>query len=168
FTGSITFVDWAHHKAHEGEKYLSGYSSGDLDDNATIIISFRTGSTSPHVIFSSECSGEAKVTGYENPTVTVSTGSQLAAFNINRRSSNTTTLQEGTTGVYLEGNLAINATIAGGTAIYPTYHFGYGKKVGGGITFSSEYVLNINEDYALTVTSEADDNHCSVQLKWYE
>jgi len=167
-SGSIVSIDWAHHETHDGDRYYAGYSD-TLADTATITISFRTSSSDyPHMIFDVNCSGEAYITGYENPTVTVSTGSQLSAFNKNRLSSNTTSLLEATTGSYVAGNLALNATVAGGTAIFPEFHFGAGKKVGGSGSFSSEYILKGNEDYALVLTSEANSNHCSVSVEWYE
>lgn len=167
-TGAIASIDWGHHKTHEGDRYYAGYST-TLADTATITISFRTASSVfPHAIFDANCSGEAYITGYENPTVTVSTGSQLSAFNKNRLSSNTTSLLEATTGSYVAGHLALDATVAGGTAIFPEFHFGSGKKIGGSGDFGSEYILKGNEDYALILTSEAAANHCSVSLEWYE
>lgn len=166
-TGAIAVMHHNIYKNHLGKKYLAGVST-NLALSGTLKISFRTNSTEPHITFFADCSGGANVAGFENPTVTVSTGSQLTAFNQNRTSSNTTGLKEATTGTYVAGNLALDATVSGGTAIFPTYHFGSGKRVGGSGGFDSEYILKPNEDYALVVTSEAADNDCSIQLTWYE
>jgi len=151
------YIEHTHEEIHEGKHFVTTYAA--VKNNAETIVLLLTtpdNTAVAHLLTKLRSSGEANFVLSENPTVS-NVGTALTEINRNRNSANTA-------GVVVTHT---PTTSDAGTVIY-TEHQGSGQQRGADVRGDNEFVLKQNEQYLLTITSEAASNDLSVILDWYE
>jgi hypothetical protein len=109
------------------------------------------------MVFGVNHEAEAQVTFLEDVTISSASGVAITPYNRNRNSLNAASLT-----VYS------SATITGGTQIGIHWQ-GAGKKAGGGVRETDEFILKRNTDYSLKLLDKsAGNNVFEWDLNWYE
>ena len=153
--GGVVTVTYLHHLLHGG--LLFNVTNGvELDDTEVYEYLIQTNSVPVHFLFSVEGSGEANLTIYEGTTFS-GAGTAVTPINVNRTSALT-----------MDSTITHTPTLTTDEALIAMHHFGAGKKIGGGATSSSEFILASDEDYLFRITSEADNNDIDIELLMYE
>ena len=167
--GLIT-IDVGHSKVHQGNSYLSWINDEDLDNNETLVLSFKTDATKEmHMTLLTNGTVEGNSEVREGVTWDTGTGTPNPIYNRNRNSSNTSMALEDTDGSFnATMNLVLNPdNVTGGTVI-DRHHFGVGKKAGGEAREREEIELKKDTNYCFVITSEGNDNDVLLKLSWYE
>lgn len=143
---TVTTIDYAHNKTHEGRYFSGGFYNSALADTATLDILIQNGSVSTfHMVCSAAVSGNSTIQIYEGTTFS-SAGSAVAMSNHNRSSAN---VFSGT--VTSTPTITLVGTQLNGTAFAP----GGGKHSGSGAAagFSNEFILAKSTSYLVRVTN---------------
>jgi hypothetical protein len=159
---SMPTIDVNHLRLHEGRAYYAyklNPDSAKLAAGASINIAVAWASgTSPHIIFTANCGGDAELHMYENAVVTG--GTSFTAVNRNRvinSSSNSAILINPT--VTSVGTQLNEMFLAGGT----------GKQANGSDAYGSEHVLAPLTTYLFRLTNVNGTAHMAhLYLEWYE
>jgi hypothetical protein len=151
------FIEIAHHKIHEGDRYKSCYFDSDLDNGDVLSIALEVGAKPAHMIIDFDAVSEARMMLFRSVTQTVSSTNALTIVNLNHNSSNTQTVGlNHTPTITVSGDLLFDQ------------NFGSGKKLGAAITTRDENILKINTGYTFKLISAAENNKVNVCLDWYE
>lgn len=155
-------IEEAHLRLHEGKSYYSYKfhpNSSKLNAGASIdiAIAFATG-IKPHLSVDTNCGGDAEFYLYEGATVTG--GTTFTAISRNRNiahPSQSATLINPT--ISATGTLLDSQFLAGG----------FGKKAGGAVGGSFEFVLAPLTTYLFRLTNVNGTAHMAhLMLEWYE
>ena len=160
-TPSLTAITVPHNRVHVGDMYSASHLFADVAAAANADILVKVGSNKRlHFMFSVGAGAESSVYFYEIPTITAN-GTEVAIYNMNRTSSNTSDV-----------NVYYTPTVgAVGTQICVGLLPGALKKkdVGGNIRSDTEWILNYDIDYLIRVTNNGDGaENIGIQLEWYE
>jgi hypothetical protein len=178
-TSSFQVIDYEHHEIHSGSSFTAHYSNDVTNIGEMTCIGFNTPNTTKwaHFVFEAATTQPSYIALYENPSVDVDEGTDLAVYNRNRNSATTSTLTSIETAAtanvltsYTEAQAA-GANITTATELIRRY-LGAGQRVsasGGTARGDSEIVLDQNQQYILcAVALTADDNTQNLTLDWYE
>lgn len=166
-TNSLKIMDNDHNYIHEG-KLFTYNEKFDLATTATKIFAFTTPNGDldihyrPAIIESS--ADKVYVEFIEAPTISAAGTNKLTSvFNMNRKSSRTTSMQTFASGSSITGGTVIKTNfIGGGTNVG-------GNVSGGSIGVENEIVLKQNTIYAVRVTNgSSNTNTIHIQLQGYE
>jgi hypothetical protein len=177
-THSLQIVDYPHHEIHHGESYHASFHNITAStDGHRSAIGFVTSATAKemHLVVSGSASAPADIIIVEAPTIDDDTGTQMAIYNRNRNSSNTSLTTDisaaptaNTVETYVEAELA---TLAGGTEVEQfNMIVGAGNQaVGGDSRGQEEWVLDQGVLYMIIITNNgANANDHEIHLNWYE
>lgn len=180
-TGAATAIVYPHHQIHAGNAYHCRYHQAVSDDNYRTAISFTTSDTTTwcHMVMDVTTTDETTIYVYEGVTTDADEGTDLAIFNHDRNSSNTSTVLDndavptaGNATSWTEAQLAAANLTTGTTAYTEILSLATGqggKTVGGGTRGMQEFILRQNTKYMFMVQStDADDNVHDISLHWYE
>ncbi len=152
-----TFIDHTHEELHEGNHFVSTYAATKNNAETILLLVTTPDNTAvAHLITKLISSGECNIVISENPTIS-NAGTGLTEINRNRNSSKAA-------GTVITHTPTVSDA---GTVIY-TEHQGAGQQRGADVRGENEFVLKQNEQYLITITSEAASNDLSVILDWYE
>ncbi|MGW8161037.1 MAG: hypothetical protein ACWGN1_02195 [Desulfobulbales bacterium] len=179
-TGSAVMVDYAHHETHDGDHFSAHYNNDVTNTGEMTCIGFNTPNSTEqaHMIWSASASAAASFVVYRSPSIDVNEGTDLAVYNRNENSSNTSILTS-VENPAVAGNItSYNETQAAGANITTTttiYHEDIGRtgspvsSQGGATRGSSEVILKSNTQYAICLVADDDnDNTHNIILDWYE
>jgi hypothetical protein len=178
-TRSIQTVDYAHHEIHSGSSFTCHYNNDVTNIGEMTVIAFNTKDATKwvHMFAIAESTGAAYFAIYENPTIDVDEGTDLAIYNRNRNSATAATVstietvpEEGKATSYNEVQAA-SANITTTTEITRFYIGGGSKQSssGGNTRAEVEFVLDQNQQYAFMIYAlTADDMTHNILLDWYE
>lgn len=172
-TNALNTIAYAHHEAHEGNRFFVQYSVADLGamttPNDMITLTFTTPDTAKwgHFIFTATGSSGWLVRLIEAPTGGAATPTGvLLILNKNRNSSKKSTVSDGTTA----GQVSYDATLAtGGTTLWNGYIEGSTSGITG-TGFSGkrdEIILKQNTQYQLSIFG-TDAEAATLYIDWYE
>lgn len=162
---SVYSIDVPHATVHEGNMYKAEYHITTLTDASYAEMMIINGATKGlHMVFNVVTEGKATVKLFEGGTVT-SNGASVTVNNMNRESANTSTAVVFSTPVFsTTGTLIDTSFIAGGT-ISPAVK----DTQGGVIRHGTEFILNKNTKYNLSVLNQRGDTTTALlQMQWYE
>jgi hypothetical protein len=166
-TGALVVINVPHHEVHESEMFMASRKSPDgapIADDANLDILFRVGAAvNAHTVMAIAAGGDAELSLYENPTVTLD-GTPLARVNMDRsRVRIATSLAFHTPTIGAVGTLLFNFFSPGGTG---------GNSAGGtGIIArpGTEWILRAGVDYLLRSINRAGNAQpMSDLIQWYE
>ncbi len=158
-TGALTTIELQHHEVHEGESFEASYFTLSLANNSSIDFRLPTGNKYCHFVFDCSCGGNAEVQFYASANL--AGGTPLTAWNMNRPSANTATLNVyHTPAVIGTGTLVYNAALPGGK----------GPNAGGGVARqNTEWILKLNTVYLLRLFNRSGSAQpSSIVVQWYE
>ncbi len=167
-THSLQTISYAHHEIHGGAAYSAAISaSGGSGTKATISFTTPDTTTWAHLVIIIRSNVEAQLTFGEAVTVTAASGADLAPFNRNRNSGNTSgMISNGSAGG--AGNVTTGAIVTSfGTELVSGAQVGSGKD-GDDARGIAEWVLKQNTAYAVELESQASSSEVYVELNWYE
>lgn len=155
--GNIVSADYAHNKIHLGRHYEVS-EVVFLGSGASRDYLISTAGNFAHLLIDLVSALDISYTLYEGTTY--SGGTALAAVNNNRASANIASVA------------VSHSPVAGalGTSLITTRtgSSGGGGQAPGSQRGENEFVLNINTDYLLRITSNANNNYSSLIMAWYE
>jgi len=171
-TRSLQTIDYAHHEAHAGSRYLVNYSVASLgametpDDMITLTWTTPDTTTWAHFTFYAIGTGGWRLRLIEAPSGgAASQTEQFACLNHNRNSANTSTL------IALDstaGEVSYDATLAtGGTTLWDEYVPGGSKTAGNVGSDRDEFILKQNTKYQLSLYG-TDTDPASLHMDYYE
>jgi hypothetical protein len=169
-TGGQVGLDYAHHEIHGGSMFRSS-ASATIGIAGTLIIAFKTGNTAgkwAHMFPVATVSGSALFEILRGPTITVDSGSDLAIYNRNHNSANTSEFL--TIETVPEANKTTqDPTITAPGSVILTQSLGAGTNRSAAMSRNDgEDILLLNTIYAYRITSSSASNIVSVNLNWYE
>ena len=171
-TGAITMIEYEHHEIHAGDSFKADINTDDIQTegvNNALHISFTTPNTTEwaHLVIYGWAGGGAELSIVEAPGGGVAGGANLAIFNRNRNSSETSTLIS--TDDTATNEMTQDATVPiGGTEIHH-WKLGAGKnKIGGDTRGNEEFILQQNTTYSIRMTSTNANIPGQLTLEWYE
>jgi len=144
-TGLLSVMDSVHHEVHEGEMFAFERSAS-ISNGANMDIRFKTGAKRVHTGLSIAAAGQCVVSLYE--AATISAGTPLSIYNMNRTSSNSplsSAFHTPTVGATGSVALVDGRLIAGGSTVQ--------TRIGGAARIGSEYILKPNTEYLLRITN---------------
>ena len=176
-TNAIKTITYPHHAIHDGRGFLADTVDETLDDNATIILAFKTmaGTKRAHMLFefTTLVGGDLRV--WEGPTWTAETGTLITIKNRKRLASMTSSglLENQAQAAFTASDaLILNPTglnTAAATSLPHLYAWGKKEKLAGGTTRDgNEWVLKPDTQYAVVFTADGGSNKAQVILDWYE
>jgi hypothetical protein len=161
-TGALLTIDTIHHEVHEGEMFSSEYNNTSVSNGASLDMRLTTGTKRVHLVFETLVTGLCLAYLYEGATI--SGGTALAEYNMDRNSANAALMAvTHTPTVTATGSTAIinGRIIPGGTS--PT------TRVGSGVRSSVERILKVSTEYLLRITNSSGGTiPIGVVLEWYE
>lgn len=146
--GALVIQGMVHRMIHTGVLYEVGHVNESIADNGVLELLVTTAADqSAHMRFSAVCGGDARISLFENPTIT-GAGTGLSEVNRNRLSSNAAqTVVTHTPTHSADGTQLMDHLLPGGSGFFAT----------GGASESSfeEFILKANEQYLFRVTNIA-------------
>jgi len=178
-TNTLVFIDFPHHKIHEGKSFTCHYSNDITAVNEQTGIAFNTPNTTNwiHMFFRAESSTLAYAAIYEVADLDNDEGTDLTIYNRNRNSSTASTVstveatpEVGKATSYNETQLA-GATLSTTNEIMKWY-IGTNEwkgDPGAGIRTENEFILKANTQYCFLLNSlSIEDGTHNIALSWYE
>jgi len=171
---------YEHHEAHEGSLFHAHYTNTVTNTGEMSCIGLNVPDTTtwPHVVYGASASAAAMFNVYRSPSVDVDEGTQLAIYNHNENSTNTSILTSiETTPVAnkltsYDETQAAGANITKTTAIIDEQIGSSGNPTsssGGQARGSSERILKQGLQYIVCLTAlDSNDNVHNLSLDWYE
>lgn len=154
-TYSTNTIEYEHHEIHAGGHYfLCGSSNVGIGDEFNLGVITPNGSKWMHTLFEVHAKGEANLQIWEAGSIG---GTLIPAMNSNRNSPNVSL-----------GSFFENPTVTDSGTRICYLHLGAGTKAGASLRASEELILKSGTSYIFMVTSEANTNHMSPKLLWYE
>jgi len=168
---SVIEIDLFHYAVHAKLAFTMDVE-GDIDSGG-ISIGFRTGSAAKyiHLLYKAYATAEAHFDLYIGGNMTIAGGTDIAPINRNQIPPLTDSTMEGfATASWVANRVTLNPTVTPGTATQLRhFHFGEGRKIGGGENAAWEFVLPAATICALIVTDEAGaTNLANLIATWFE
>ena len=178
-TGALNVIDYAHHEIHGGNMYTCHYSNECTNTDEMSIVAFNTGDSPKwcHMFFAAGGTALSHMAIYESPSLTAGAGTQLAVYNRERNSTNTSLVTSIEATPVVNKATSFDETEAAAASLTTTtelmrVYMGSGEKKAafGGLTRGEvELVLKQDTQYAFVVTSVDDNtNFHSITMNWYE
>lgn len=167
-------IDFAHKEVHDGDTYQVFFADETLADDETINFAFKTPAlitAEIHMFIEFGSLVGAQLAVIEAPTWTASSGTIKVPINVNRNSTNTSSiLGNETTTAFAANEVAYNVTtILTTNATTIDEDVMYTAKKSGGITRGSrELILKADTQYVVVLTAEGASNMGYLKLRWYE
>ncbi len=177
-THTLQTIEYEHHEIHSGSSFTCNYENTTTNIGEMTVIAFNTPNTTKWIHFVADISstGACYVLLCENTSIDVGEGTEITIYNRNRNSTNTSTVSSieatpsaGEATSYNEVQAA-GANITTTTTLERNY-LGAGDKktLGGSTRATQEWVLDQNQQYAVIVVAQTnDDAVTTITLDWYE
>jgi hypothetical protein len=168
-TDSITVIDYDHHEIHGGSTYRAEVQT---TSGTAVNIAFKTpaGTKRAHMTMSYTSESKSHLSVDEGHAWTTNTGTVYAPVNMRRDSSNTSMLLEdkSATPDFTAGGVLTNVTAnSAGTVIKTLYSF-TDKYPGDSGPSRDEMILDVDQTYLITLTSDDGSKGLQIVLEWYE
>ena len=167
-TETLQTIDYEHHEIHGGSTFRAQAFNDAIGAGNSVTIGFRTGVKESHMLWEFVHEGDMTMTVLENPTITLSTGTNVTCKNSNRNSTKTSELQGYGTAALLAGNITKDPTYSGGTSISLKRSYAT-KGTGTSGSRRQEVVLKTETPYIFKLTNnETSAGGGQIRLEWYE
>ncbi len=173
-TNKLVTITNDHHKLHDGDAFTAIYNQEVTDIADRSVIAFTTpASTEIHMLVFATCTAASHLFILEGATGTTTGATDLAVYNRDRNSTNTSELVsiDATANSVSYYSLTTDTAITGGTAIYQEYIGAgqQGKAVHGASRGTIELVLKKSTVYDIELKAiDANTNNQVLELSWYE
>jgi hypothetical protein len=156
---ALVTISVPHHEIHEGETFhVSRYVEGVADD-ASIIILLQLSTREAHATFAAAAGGDAEMQLIENPAINAA-GTAMTEHNMNRHSTNVSTVVATHTPTLAGGTLLGNFLLPGGVV---------GRASGATARSNTEWILDGNDNYAIAIYNRSGQaRNMSLAIQWYE
>ncbi len=159
-SGALVNIPVVHHEVHEGEMYQASFVNLAVADDATVDLRLVTGAHYCHFVWDAECGGDGEIQFYEAPTISL--GTQLTVYNMNRPASADNTLDVYHTPTVGAVGTALlhNSVLSGGRGPNAS---------GGSARANTEWILKPNTEYLLRLYNRSGNSQpASIVVQWYE
>lgn len=168
-TDTMNVIEYEHHEVHGGSMYRAEALTAS---GTSVSIGFKTpaGTKRAHMTIAYISESKCHVSIDEGHAWTTNTGAVYAPVNMRRDSSNTSMLLEDRTATpdFTAGGVLVNPTAdTAGTVIKNLYSFA-GKQVGDEGSTRHELILDVDQTYLITLTSDDGAKGLQLVLEWYE
>jgi hypothetical protein len=170
----IVRIDFEHHAIHEGEMFQAWVIDESMADNDTINLAFKTPASTTkqiHMFIDIDTKVGCQLEVLEAATWTAQTGTVFVPINVDRNSSNTSTMTGNeTTTTFTANEIAYGVTTiltTNATEIARMDVFG-SKKGGGNNRSATELILKSATTYVVRMTAEGGSNMGAIRIRWYE